>query len=98
MNTTVEDLRNIVKKYDKPVDKKYKNEEFIREIFGKKTVKEIYDSLKQSTDNKELADKLVSQMDGQSPFSMTVIHEQIRRGKDLDLKENFKMDMRLVSK
>ena len=91
-------MRKIVKEYEESVDKKYEHEEFINEVFGKKTVKEIYDSLKQSTSNKELADKLVSQMDVQSPFAMTIIHEQIRRGKDLDLKENFKMDLRLVIK
>ncbi len=37
-------------------------------------------------------------MDSSCPFSMKVIHELIRRGRDLDLRENLKNDMRLSQK
>jgi len=94
--TRVEDLRSIVQKYQEPVEKKYANEEFINKAFGQGSVEKIYDALKNATDHKEFAGKLIAAMDAQSPLSMKVIHEQIKRGKDLDLRENLQMDMRLV--
>lgn len=94
--TKVEDVRSIVKKYQEPVEKKYANEEFINKAFGQGSVEKIYDALKNATDNKEFAGKLLAAMDAQSPLSMKIIHEQIKRGKDLDLRQNLQMDMRLV--
>lgn len=95
--TRVEDLRTIVQKYQEPVEKKYTNEEFINKAFGQESVEKIYEALKNApADNKEFAAKLITAMDAQSPLSMKIIHEQIKRGKDLDLRENFQMDMRLV--
>jgi hypothetical protein len=97
-NTKLEDLKAIVKKYEEPVERKYPNEEFIKQTFGKGNIEEIYKALKEAKENQEFAGKLAGIMDTQSPLSMKVIHEQIRRGKDLDLKENLKMDMRLVTR
>jgi len=96
--TKVEDLRNIVQKYQEPVEKKYNNEEFIKKAFGQGSVEKIIETLKNSTENKEFADKLVAAMNSQSPLSMKIIHEQIKRGADLDLRRNFQMDMRLVTR
>lgn len=96
INTKLEDIQALVKKYEEPVKKHYPHEEFINEVFGKGSVEEIYNALKTTTKHKEFADKLVHLMDGQSPLSMRVIHEQIKRGKNLDLAGNLKMDFRLV--
>ena len=97
-NTKLEDLKSIVKKYEDPVERKYPNEELINKIFGKESVEEIYQALKESTENAEFTQKLASIMDSQSPLSMKIIHEQIKRGRNLDLKENLQMDMRIVTR
>jgi len=97
--TTLEDVRKIVEKYQEPIlDKKLPYEDFVKDIFGRKTVDEIYEALQNATENKEFAQKILAAMDGQCPFSMKVIHELIKRGKDLDIKENLKNDMRLLQR
>ena len=97
-NTTVEDLRAIVKKYEVPVERKYKNEEFINKVFGKGSVEEIYKALRETNENKEFAQYLIKELDLQSPNSLKVIHELLKRGKDLDIKENFILDFRLIER
>lgn len=95
-DTTLEELRSIVRKYEEPVERKFPNEDLIKEIFGKESVEKIYNALKQSEVNKEFTQKIVSIMDTLSPISMKISFEQLRRGKELDLRENLKMDMRLI--
>lgn len=96
--TSLEDTRAIVEKYEEKVEKKYKDEDFINRVFGRCCVDEIYKALKEEKENKEQADKLSTIMDSQSPLSMKLIYELIKRGRNLDLKENLKMDMRIVSR
>lgn len=91
----IQDAKKIVEKYTDKVELKYANEDLIKEHFGKPTINEIYESLKNAAQTNEFAAKLVKQMDSQSPLSMAIIHEQIKRGGNLDLAENFKMDLRL---
>jgi enoyl-CoA hydratase len=97
-DTKLEEIQAIIKKYEEPVERKYPNEEFINEIFGKNSLEEIYTALKNTTTHKEFAEEIVNTMDSQSAISMHVIFEAIRRGKDLDLAENLKMDMRVVTR
>lgn len=94
----VQDAKKVVEKYTEKVELKYPNEEFIKEHFGKATIHEIYDSLKNAAQSNEMASKLVKQMDSQSPMSMAIIHEQIKRGGNINLAENFKMDLRLATR
>jgi len=94
--TTVEDIKTIVRKYEEKVEGKYKDEDFINKVFGKCCVDEIYKALKEEKEHKELADKLLGMMDSQSSLSMKIIFELLTRGKNLDLKENLKMDLRIV--
>ena len=91
-------VKAIVNKHAEKVEQKYNNQEWIQNIFGQDTMEKIVQALKDTKENRELADKLLSQINGQSPLSMKVILEQIRRGAKLDLKENLRMDMRLVTK
>lgn len=94
--TSIEDIKVIVRKYEEKVERKYKDEEFINRVFGKCCVEMIYKALKEEEENKEFARKLVEIMDEQSSLSMKLIFELLSRGKSLDLKENLKMDMRIV--
>lgn len=97
-DTKLDDIVKIVEKYNETIDQKYSNEEFINENFGKKSVQDIYNGLKEASVKNELAAKLVKQMDSQCPISMAVIFEQIKRGSKLSLAENFKMDFRIVNR
>ena len=95
-NTTIEEFRAIIQRYAQSVEAEYKGEEFINNVFGKDSVEEIYQSLRESKENKEFADSLIKIMDSHSPLSLKIIFEQMRRGKHLDLKEDLKMERRLV--
>lgn len=95
-STKVEDIKAIVQKYHEPVkNEKFVHEDFVKDIFGYETVDEIYKALKNTKQNREFADKLIATMDTHNPFSMKVIHEHIKRGAGLDLKENLRNDFRL---
>jgi len=97
--TKVEDVKAIVQKYHEPVsNEKFVHEDFVKDIFGYETVDEIYKALKNTKQNREFADKLIATMDTHNPFSMKVIHELIKRGAGLDLKENMKNDFRLAKR
>ncbi len=98
--TTVQDLNKIIEKYQEPVvGKELPYENFVKDIFGHKTVDEIHEALKNtSKENREFADQTLSAMDAHSPFSMKVIHEHITRGKDLDLKGTLQNEMRLATR
>jgi len=95
---SIEELRKIVKKYAEPVEKRYKNEEFISQVFGKPTLEGICKELeKQSTEN-ELAKDLFERVKANSPMGMKIIYEQLKRGSDIDYRESLKVDMRLTKK
>ena len=94
-NTQVEDVRKIVQKYAEPVLDKYRYEDFVKEAFGKGSAEEIYNGLKQSTKNKQFAEKIVAAMDAYSPLSLNIIYEQINLGKEMSLLENFLVEARL---
>jgi len=96
--TNLEDVVKIVDKYKETVELKYPNEEFIKDMFGRNSVQDIYNGLKEASAKNEMAGKLVKLMDSQCPVSMGVIFEQIKRGAKLDLAENFKMDFRIVTR
>lgn len=94
----IQDAKKVVEKYTDKVELKYPNEDFIKSSFGKSTLNEIYESLKKSASSNEFAAKLIKQIDSQSPLSMAIIFEQIKRGGQLNLAENFKMDLRLATR
>ena len=97
--TTVEDLKKIVEKYHEPVvGKELPYEDFVKDIFGHKTVYEIYEALKDTRENKEFANQTLAAMDAHSPFSMKIIHEHIKRGENLDLKGTLQNEMRLATR
>ena len=94
--TTVAELKKIVEQFSEPIiDKKLPYEDFVKEIFGLPTVYEIYEALKNTTENKEFAQKAIVSMDAHSPLSMNLIHELIKRAKTLYLKEAIQNEMRV---
>jgi hypothetical protein len=94
----IDDYKTIIKKYAEPVDYTYPNENIIEQHFGKSSLEEIYKSLTEASENTEFTSKLVKALDSQSPISMHIIFEQITRGKQLDLAENYKMDLRIAQR
>ena len=95
LNTQAKDLEQIVGKYAEPVKGSYHNEEFIKEAFGKSSLEDIYNNLKQNTTNKELADEIIKAFDSYSPATMKVIFDHLKVAKNLDLMENFQLEVRL---
>jgi enoyl-CoA hydratase/carnithine racemase len=95
---TLEDLKKVVKSYSQDVKPKYKYEDAVKEHFGKSTVSEIYKSLKNSQTDKEFCEGSLKLLDQASPISLRVTHELIKRGKNLSLAENFKMDYRVSTR
>ena len=93
----VDDMRNILSKYEETVEKEYANEEAIKKIFAKSTLVEIMQDLSTQQDN-ELSAKILKSLKEQCPMSLCVIFEQIKRGKNLGLAECFKMDFRLTQR
>ena len=92
----LKDAQKIVEQFQEPVEEKYPLGSYVNKHFGKNSVQEILDSIQADKDNAELSEVLIKNMKTFSPISMRVIFEQIKRGKDLDLAENFKMDYRIA--
>lgn len=97
-DTTLMELRNIVKKYQEPCEEGFKNEELINEIFGKQSLEEIYQELELRSKTSSFATETLKLMNMNSPLSLKVIFEQLKRGKDLNFEENLKMDMRIFKR
>eukprot|EP01132_Coremiostelium_polycephalum_P009959 gene9959-12211_t len=70
------------------------NPENIEKIFSKSSVQEIYGELEKV--NNEWSKKTISTLNQMSPLSLAVVHEQLTRGKSLDLKECLKMEFRMA--
>lgn len=93
-NTTLEELKEVVQKYAEPVLGRYQHEDIINRAFGKPKIEEIYEELERERYDTAFAKRAIDMMKANSPTSMRVIFEQLNRGKQLDLEENMKMDMR----
>jgi len=91
----VNDVREVLSKYAETVDKKYPGEENIEKIFNKETLKEIVEQLKSNGDD-EFSKNVLKLLEKQSPMSLRVIFEQLKRGQNMTLTECFKMDFRLT--
>jgi len=101
LNTSIEEIREITRKYSEPLERnqlKYKHEDLINNVFGKSSLEEIYNELQSSNQEKEFTKKILQMMKGNSPLSMKIIFEQIKRGENLNFEENLKMDMRLADR
>jgi len=93
--SNIKDVHSVLSKYSESIEKKYEGEEMIEKIFNKPTLKEVFDELHKNGDN-EFSKNLLKLLAKQSPMSMRVIFEQLKRGKSLSLAECFKMDFRLT--
>jgi len=97
-NVTQEQLEKeiyeVIAKYDKEVSGQIENEQLINRIFNKDSFQEIYKELELNSQNKEFTLKTLKQIDSNSPLSVRVIYEQIKRHKNLTLKDAFKSDYR----
>lgn len=91
-NTTVDDLRNIVRKYAEDVSGPVENEELIAKVFSKGSVQDILNELERLQDSDIFAKNLFGIMKPQSPLAMRLTFEQIKRGKELSFEDNMKLD------
>jgi len=94
---TVEQYRDMVRKYAEPVEDKYVHEDVIDRVFGKPSVQEIWKEVERESVENEFIKKMLDLMKIYSPMSLKLIFEQIKRGKDLSFEENLKMDLRILS-
>ena len=69
--------------------------EDVSRCFSKDSVEGIIESLKDT--NNEWASKALKAMEQFSPTSLKVVHEQLCRGREQDLDQNFKMEMRIAT-
>ena len=91
-----EDIDQILKKYSnltKNISKLKKEEENINKFFSKNSMIEVYSSLK--NDLSEWAANTLNVISKKSPTSMTIAFEQIKKSKDLDLKNCLAMEFRI---
>lgn len=88
------EIYEIISKYDKEVSGQIENEQLINRIFNKNSFAEIYKELELNSQNKEFTLKTLKQIDSNSPLSVRVIYEQIKRHKNLTLIDAFKSDYR----
>mgnify|MGYP000855381128 FL=1 len=93
----IKDVHSVLRKHAEAIDKKYEGEETIEKIFNKPTLKEVYEELKRTEDT-EFSKNVLKLLAKQNPFSLCVIFEQLKRGKDLSLAECFKMEFRLTQR
>ena len=91
----IKDVHSVLSKHAEAIDKKYEGEETIEKIFSKPTLHDIYEELKRTEDS-EFSKNVLKLWAKQCPLSMRVIFEQLKRGKNMSLKECFKMDFRLT--
>ena len=87
-------IYGIVSKYEKNVSGQIPNEALINKIFGQGDFQKVYKELELNNDNKEFTLKTLKQIDSNGPLSTRVIFEQIKRHKNLTLKDAFKSDFR----
>lgn len=96
--TKDEEIREIIKKYEEKYEKELPNTSIINELFKGKTLNEIYDNLAKDNKNKDFSEKILKILNEQSPLSLRIIFEAIKKGKNLTLEECFKMEFRIVQR
>ncbi|EAR91165.2 enoyl-CoA hydratase/isomerase (macronuclear) [Tetrahymena thermophila SB210] len=95
-NSTPNDIKNIVAKYAEQVPLTFSNEEEIKQLFNGETFQSIYQNIQSSTS--EFGQSVAKLINQQNAISLRIIFEQIKRGKKLNLKENFVSDFRLTQR
>lgn len=67
-------------------------------FFSASSLEEVIQNLQKEESTNKFAHDTLKLLMANSPLSLRVIWEQIKRGKDQDIKESFKLDFRLTQK
>lgn len=67
-------------------------------FFSAKTIDEVFASLQKEESSSKFAQETLKLLRANSPLSLRVIWEQIKRGKDQDIRDSFIADFRTTQK
>lgn len=88
------EIQNIFKKYELKKEEGFleKNKDEIQKYFSKNTLEEIYEELEKNSASSELAKNILKDFSRNSPISMKVTKELLKRAKNMTLKECVDLD------
>eukprot|EP01016_Furgasonia_blochmanni_P052875 TRINITY_DN8474_c0_g1_i7.p1 TRINITY_DN8474_c0_g1~~TRINITY_DN8474_c0_g1_i7.p1 ORF type:complete len:348 (-),score=97.80 TRINITY_DN8474_c0_g1_i7:292-1335(-) len=96
--TGLDQVHEIVKPFNEPVEQRYEREDMINELFESKSLSGVFENLKTYEKDKEFAASNLKLLGQQCPLSLRIIYEQIKRARTLDLAEAFRSDFRLAQR
>ena len=97
-DVTIEKLKEIIKAHAEVVEDQYAHEEMIKKVFGKPSLEDIWKELEKAAKEDEFARKMFEVVRQNSPLSMKIIYEEIKRGAGISFEESLKVDMRLANR
>lgn len=97
-NQLVKKLKKLSEKYSIPYSKCFleRNKKDIDRFFSKSSVEEIIKGLEKEKDNSVFAKMTLEDMKDNSPLSMKIAFEEMKRMKNYKLAEGYKLDLSLV--
>lgn len=93
-----EKIKEIIQTFALKIDKcdLEKNQKNIEEYFEKDSLQELLNNLKNKSESVEFAKKLWEGMEKNSPLSMAITWEQLKRAEKMSLEETYQMDIILA--
>lgn len=96
VDISVEKLKKIVEKYSENTKEPFENEDEIESIFGKNTLKEVFQELERRSASSAFAKKTLGKLNKCSPKSLRIAFEQHQRAKKMDINQVLEMDYALI--
>ncbi len=93
-------LAELIKSYEQPYEKEFSLSSSIEEFFGGESLKEIFERLENNKkiEREEFCKKTLDLLREQCPFSLRIIFEALKRGREMDVEDCFKMEFRLTQR
>lgn len=89
---TLENLLDISSSYSEKVDNTFPHEDEIGDLLAGNDFKVIYERLQRKSESSPVAKDMLEKLKRQSPLSVMIIFEQLRRARDLSLEECYVND------
>ena len=94
------ELAELIKSYEEPYDRDFALAGTIEEFFEGGSLKEIFEKLENNKkiERQEFCKKTLELLREQCPFSLRIIFEALKRGRELEVEDCFKMEFRLTQR
>lgn len=94
------ELAELIGSYEEPYDHDFALAGAIEEFFEGESLKEIFEKLENNKkiERQEFCKKTLEMMREQCPFSLRIIFDELKKGREMEVEDCFKMEFRLTQR